>query len=647
MNYRREIDGLRAVAVLPVILFHAGFQTFRGGFVGVDVFFVISGYLITSLLLAEKQAGTFSLIHFYERRARRILPALFVVMLSCLPFAWLWLWPSDMKSFLESMIAVSVLASNVFFWQTSGYFAAAAQLQPLLHTWSLAVEEQYYLLFPLLVMLTWRFGKCWMGGILVVLLLMSLTLAQISVQANPLPTFYLLPTRGWELLIGAVVGLYGSASMKPFHPAASEVGSWIGLILFLSATFIFDQQTPFPSLYTLVPTLGTACIILFATPQTGVGKLLGHPLLVGMGLVSYSAYLWHQPLFAFARHASIEEPSAGVFGVLVLITWMLAYCSWKYVELPFRNKQYFKQKQIFAYATLGSACCVAISLACQLTENFGGRATQAQRDFLNDFDHSIPEWKYFMRIGIPQNYRLQCDFYDILKYRSGYPTQVARAKISEECFVRKSTLKHAVFIWGDSHAQQFYGGLKKAMPEDWQILQIASSGCAAQLNAKPNQQDYCEFSNWFAYKTIVEIKPDVVLFGQERNHSISNMMAIDSELKRIGVQKVLFTGPTPRWRADLPTILVSKLWDNTPRRTWLGIDMQVMQFDKQLKADFPQSSATQFISVIDYFCNNSGCLVYFGEDRKEGITSWDDGHLTPIASYHFAREVLAKAVVRE
>ena len=159
MNYRREIDGLRALAVLPVILFHAGFETFSGGFVGVDVFFVISGYLITTIILAELEQGRFSIVNFYERRARRILPALFLVMLVCIPFAWIWLLPSDMKDFSQSLIAVAIFASNILFWRESGYFDTAAELKPLLHTWSLAVEEQYYVLFPLFLMLFWKLGK--------------------------------------------------------------------------------------------------------------------------------------------------------------------------------------------------------------------------------------------------------------------------------------------------------------------------------------------------------------------------------------------------------------------------------------------------------------------------------------------------------
>jgi peptidoglycan/LPS O-acetylase OafA/YrhL len=234
MIYRKEIDGLRALAVLPVILFHAGFELFSGGFIGVDVFFVISGYLITTIILAELEQGKFSLINFYERRARRILPALFLVMFVCIPFAWFWLLPSDMKDFSQSLVAVSFFASNILFWRESGYFDAAAELKPLLHTWSLAVEEQYYVLFPLFLMLFWKLGKRWILLTLGLAFLASLALAQWAAYAKPSAAFYLLPTRGWELLIGAFTAFYLSQpKRKEFGKTAGEVGGCLGLALIL------------------------------------------------------------------------------------------------------------------------------------------------------------------------------------------------------------------------------------------------------------------------------------------------------------------------------------------------------------------------------------------------------------------------------
>ncbi|MDA9194804.1 acyltransferase [Burkholderiales bacterium] len=208
MKYRKEIDGLRALAVLPVILFHAGFTTFSGGFVGVDIFFVISGYLITTIIVDEMDKDSFSLLNFYERRARRILPALFFVMLCTLPFAWFSMFPQDLKSFSQSLVAVPLFASNVHFWLTSGYFDTASELKPLLHTWSLAVEEQYYVLFPLFLMLAWELGKKWIISLLIIVAIVSVSAAQYGSTNHPSFSFYVLPTRAFEILIGALISLY-------------------------------------------------------------------------------------------------------------------------------------------------------------------------------------------------------------------------------------------------------------------------------------------------------------------------------------------------------------------------------------------------------------------------------------------------------
>lgn len=333
MIYRPEIDGLRAIAVIPVILFHAGLTLFSGGYVGVDVFFVISGYLITSILIGELEQDNFSIIRFYERRARRILPALFFVMLCCIPFAWKWMLPSELKDFSQSVVSVVFFASNILFWREEGYFAPAAEMKPLLHTWSLAVEEQYYVLFPIFLLLAWRFGRRSVFWSICAIAALSLAASEWSWRNAPSANFYLAPTRAWELLAGSICAFLLSGR----EPRASNALSLAVLGLIVFAIFYFDDSTPFPSVYALAPVLGTALIILFGGSGSWAARLLSTRSFVGIGLISYSAYLWHQPLFAFARIRSVLEPSPELMMALAALSLVLAYFSWRYVETPFRK----------------------------------------------------------------------------------------------------------------------------------------------------------------------------------------------------------------------------------------------------------------------------------------------------------------------
>ncbi len=464
MDYRREIDGLRALAVLPVILFHAGFETFSGGFVGVDVFFVISGYLITTIILAELEQGKFSIVNFYERRARRILPALFLVMLVCIPFAWFWLLPSDMKDFSQSLVAVSVFASNILFWRESGYFDTAAELKPLLHTWSLAVEEQFYVLFPLFLMLFWRLGKRWILVMLGLVFVASLAVAEWAAYAKPTAAFYLLPTRGWELLIGAFAAFYLSkANRKEFGKAMGEVGGWLGVALILYAVFAYSKATPFPGLYALVPTLGTVLVILFATQQTTVGRFVGNKAFVGVGLISYSAYLWHQPLFAFLKHSDFDDTKE-IYALLILLTLLLAFISWKFVETPFRKKSIFSRKAIFIFAFLGSAFFIGLGF-------FGHRT--------NDFDS-----REHMAI-----------FKDLLYDTSKLGFQQCSDSLSKQDpklnYCMSASPNPNALLVGDSHADdKFYGIHKEVLSYDWKL--VGNSSCPPLFGVKVKSADGTE-----------------------------------------------------------------------------------------------------------------------------------------------------------
>ncbi len=374
LAYRPDIDGLRALAVLPVMCFHAGFSAFAGGFVGVDVFFVVSGYLVTRLILGEGDA--FSLARFYERRARRILPALAVVLTASLAAAWWWLLPADLTAFSRSLAAVLGLSSNVYFWRSAlDYFARPTDLVPLLHTWSLAVEEQFYLLFPLGVMLVRRLAPRALGAVLAALALASLALAHSGTTRSPMAAFFLLPTRGWELLLGAWLAVQHDRGAAPppglSSRAVREGLALAGLASLAVAVAWYSPATRFPGLAALLPTVGTALVIACAGPDTVVGRLLSQRVIVGLGLISYSAYLWHQPLLAFARYQSATPLTTAQLLGLLAVSLLLAAVTWRVVEQPWRDRTRWPRRTLVA-ASFGAVAMLAGASAAGLAT--GGAA---------------------------------------------------------------------------------------------------------------------------------------------------------------------------------------------------------------------------------------------------------------------------------
>lgn len=382
MKYRAEIDGLRAVAVIPVILFHAGFELFSGGFVGVDIFFVISGYLITTILMEDIEKQRFSIVTFYERRARRILPALFFIMLVSIPFAWAWMLPSQMKDFSLGLVAVSLFASNILFWKQSGYFAPAAEENPLLHTWSLAVEEQYYLIFPVFLFLAWRLGKDRVFWMIVVFAALSLMLSEWGWRNYAIANFFLAPARVWELFAGSIAAFV----VQKHGVKSNNFLSLAGMAAIILPIFVYDETIPFPSLYALVPVSGVVLLVLYANKDTFAAKILSMKGFVWIGLISYSAYLWHQPLFAFARIRVTGEPELVLMGCLSILSLILAALSWRYIETPFRKSARFgvSRRTIFVSGLLGMLVFSSAGIVGHQKDGFNTlRYAKSDREYLD------------------------------------------------------------------------------------------------------------------------------------------------------------------------------------------------------------------------------------------------------------------------
>ncbi len=372
VSYRADVDGLRALAVLPVLFFHAGLG-FPGGFVGVDIFFVISGFLIGSLVLSELQNGTFRIVDFWERRIRRIFPALAVVVIATFLAGAIWMVPQHFAELGQSIIAQPLLIANFYYWKQSGYFETAAEFQPLLHTWSLAVEEQFYLFFPLVMIFFLRWGMATVRAAVLAFIAGSLAWSIYGSARYPDVSFFLIPSRIWELDLGVMLALLPKRQAS--WPRLDNLLGWTGIAAIAYSVFFYDVNTIFPGYAAVLPCLGAALLIFSNShsPNTS-GRLLGTKPLVFVGKISYSLYLWHWPVIVFLKYTFVSEVTSVHLAGSLVLSFVIAALSWKYIETPFRQKSYCgKRKQLFAVAAVLSGLFIVTGTILYKTEGIPGR----------------------------------------------------------------------------------------------------------------------------------------------------------------------------------------------------------------------------------------------------------------------------------
>ena len=457
LPYRADIDGIRGLAVLSVVLFHAQLLPGRGGFVGVDAFFVVSGWVITSLIVRQADRGTFSLALFYERRIRRLFPALSLVLVACSAIGLLILLPRDLEELGSSTIAASLFASNFFFWMKAGYFDSATEMKPLVHTWTLSVEEQYYLVFPVLLLLVHRLGRKRMVAAVEIAAAASFCASVWGVANYPFATFYLAPTRAWELLLGslAALGVFPAARGR----LASEGAGLVGLALFLYSALAFSGATTFPGTNALFPCVGALLMIQAGSGDGGLfTRALSARPLVYIGSISYAIYLWHWPLLVLARYHEIFELSYGKRASVVLAAVVFAGLSGRFLEHPFRARSSKPGRDRTRFFVVAGACA---ALACLL-----GWALRLDGGWSRRFTAEVNA----IASASPDRKVLACRSEE----DKGFP-------LGPACTFGKA-VEPRVAVWGDSHAEALIHGIaREAEMHEQSVVYFGSPGCRPVL----------------------------------------------------------------------------------------------------------------------------------------------------------------------
>lgn len=600
MKYRADVDGLRAIAVLAVVGFHAGVPWLSGGFAGVDVFFVISGFLIGGVVAERQSHGDFSLGWFWERRVRRIFPSLMAMLVVTTALAAWLLMPRDFLAYIRSMAAALVSLSNVFFWKTSDYFGGEDLIRPLLHTWSLGVEEQFYVVFPVLMLLLARVAAGRARPVLAGLAALSLVFAIWQTAAHADAAFYLPFARAWELLAGVLLAMWA----PKVRPGAIQHAIGIaGLALILAACTVFTKDTRWPGAAAILPVLGAVLVI--GANGGIVSRVLALRPMVWVGLLSYSLYLWHWPLLTFQRYLL---PGAWPSAVAVLLSLGMAALSLRFVERPFRNSAFLTRRQVFAAGAgailLLAAICGLVILGKGVPQRFDQRSLAMAESRLERSRGSYRDGTCFISYH-----------FDAKDYRK------------DLCDAADPTKPDWLLV-GDSHAAHLWSGLTAANP-DINVMQVTSSGCELTLTKDPVERDVCDRMSKLVYgDLLLHNRPDGVLLAGRWWAKDLPRLAETLDWFRDHDIPVILVGPIPQYSDDLTRVLILS-WrfhdPDLPRKRMLDWPRGVDRDLRKLAAD----KGVPYISLFDLLCDKGSCVTLVDPDTP---LQWDYGHMTPEGS---------------
>lgn len=623
MNFRSDIEGLRAVAVLPVVAFHLSPSLMPGGFVGVDVFFVISGYLITGLLLHRLDSGNYSTIDFYVARIRRIFPALFAMLLVCSVIGAFALPPDEYAELGSTLLSTALFYSNYEFNRLSDYFGGAAELKPLLHTWSLSVEEQFYVVFPLLLVLLRRAGNRRLTLVLVGLACVSLLYSIRTTNLYPSLAFYSTLTRAFELLCGAIVA---SRRPLPLPGRLPQAAALAGLALIAISLLSYSRDTAFPGLHVVAPAGGTALVLLagHGGGMTWVGSVLSWPVLRWFGRISYSLYLWHWPVIVFFKHFMLRAPRGWEVPACAALAVALALLSYRYIESVCRKPRPGTHGPLLVGGGLiATTCCVG--LAISLTSGLPGRFDRTALAYFDGSKNSSPA-------------RAEC-----------HANADESLDYAQRCVFGRALVKpgEAVVVWGDSHATE----LAYAMGETgrFPVLQVSSSKCPPALKFEPAGRPRC---SWRNEANLREVAADsrvgsVVLVAYFDTYLLQDRQAFEhglaltaDHLLKAG-KRVIVMAPFPRFEMPVPASLgMLHSWGDDPSYHALSTTALAEQRQSALAAINGARRAADFelIDPAAVLCSATACPAA----DAQGPLYFDEHHI----SLHGARKLAAAVVKR-
>jgi len=602
-RYRPDIDGLRAISILLVVGYHAQPWLVPGGFIGVDIFFVISGFLITRIILTQAEAGTFSALAFYARRVRRIFPALIVVLATTYLIGWFVLLP-DGFALLGKSTAVSVaFVSNLFQFHQSGYFEPDAAENPLLHIWSLGIEEQFYIFWPLLLVLLFgsKYRRFWIAALAVASFGFSLMIFLGYKEWS----FYSPLPRAWELLAG---GLLASREVEGLQqqssPLRDNLVSVAGIAAIISAAAALNRESLFPGLWALLPVVG-AVLIISAPAGTVNRVLLSSRAMVAIGLISYPLYLWHWPVLSYLAVIRNGVPNVMEIGLAVFVAFVLAWLTFHFVEIPLRQKPKAVPGLSFALLAVGIV----------------GIVTAADSGFAFRFSAEIRD----IAMLAPQNndgFRDKCFL------------EAAGARLDASCIEPGD--KPLLFLWGDSTAAALYPGLKMAEENfPFRLARFAVPGCAPILAASAS----CNVNNDLIFGFVKASHPDIVLLHAmwDRTLNLDRLAATIEQLKALKIPRIVILGPVPLWKRTLPLALVNAYRLRHVIADRIAAGVTGLGSDEQMRT-FSQAHGVEYVSAWRVLCDGDGCLTRVGTAAADVVTT-DIVHLSNAGSRYLVEKI--------